>query len=97
MLALSVPAEVYGVFLYVNVHEVVHDLTLNIVLNTVHQETLTHVYHLDEGQISNKHKTNPEERERINQFYMKQKAFCCTFMASKNLNQCFLFQWPQSV
>lgn len=76
MLALSVPAEVDGVLLYVNVHEVVHDLTLDIVLNTVYQETLTHIYYLDEGQISKK--TEKRERESLIQFYMKQKEFWFT-------------------
>lgn len=50
-MALAVAAEVDGVFLNVNIHEVVDDLTLDIILNTVHQETLTHVNHLDEGQV----------------------------------------------
>ncbi len=54
--ALSVPAQVDGVRMHEDVHEVVDDLALDVVLNTVHQKTTTHVHHLNEGQISGKNK-----------------------------------------
>lgn len=56
MFALSVPAQVDGVRMHEDVHEVVDDLALDVVLNTVHQKPTTHVYHLNEGQISGKNK-----------------------------------------
>lgn len=49
--ALSVPTQVDGPGLDVDVHQVVHDLTLDVILNPVDEETPTHVYHLDEGEI----------------------------------------------
>lgn len=56
MLAFSVPAEVDGVRVYVDVHEVVDNLALDVVLNTVYQEPTAHVHHLDEGQVSGEKK-----------------------------------------
>ncbi len=35
-----------------DVHQVVDDPTLDVVLNAVHQESATHVNHFDEGKIS---------------------------------------------
>lgn len=51
MLALSVPAEVDGVGVYVDVHEVVHDFTLDVVLHPVDQETTADIDDLDEGEV----------------------------------------------
>lgn len=56
VLAFSVPAEVDGVGVYVDVHEVVDNLALDVVLNTVYQEPTAHVHHLDEGQVSGEKK-----------------------------------------
>lgn len=50
-MALSVPTEVDGVGVYVDVHEVVHDFTLDVVLHPVDQETTADVDDLDEGQV----------------------------------------------
>lgn len=50
-LALSVAAQVDGARLDVDVHEVVHDLALDVVLDSVHQEPLAHIYDLDEGKV----------------------------------------------
>lgn len=51
MVALSVPAQVDGVRVHVDVHEVVDDLTLDVVLHPVHQETPAHIHHLDERKV----------------------------------------------
>lgn len=50
VMALSVSAEVDGVGVYVDVHEVVHDFTLDVVLHPVYQETAADVDDLDEWQ-----------------------------------------------
>lgn len=49
--ALSVPTQVDGAGLDVDVHQVVDDLTLDVILDAVDEETPTNVYHLDEGEI----------------------------------------------
>lgn len=46
------PTQVDGSGLDVDVHQVVDDLTLNVILDAVDEVTPTYVYHLDEGQIS---------------------------------------------
>lgn len=46
------PAQVDGVRVYMDVHEVVDNLALDVVLNAVHQESTAHIYHLNEGQVS---------------------------------------------
>lgn len=51
MLALPVATEVDGVRVHVDVHEVVDDFTLDVVLHPVDQETATNIYDLNEGQI----------------------------------------------
>lgn len=51
VVALSVPAQVDGVRVHVDVHEVVDDLTLDVVLHPVHQEAPAHVHHLDERKV----------------------------------------------
>lgn len=56
---LSVPAQVDGVRVHVDVHEVVDDLALDVILNAVHQETLAHVDHLDEGQVPERAQKQP--------------------------------------
>lgn len=45
------PTEVDGVGVHMDVHEVVHDFTLDVVLHPVDQETTSNVDDLDEGQI----------------------------------------------
>lgn len=50
-MALSVPTEVDGVGVYVDVHEVVDYFTLDVVLHPVDQETTANIYDLDEGQV----------------------------------------------
>lgn len=52
---LSVTAEVDGVFVHMDVHQVIHDLALDVILHAVHQETLAYIDHLDEGALSEKH------------------------------------------
>lgn len=49
--------QVDGSGLDVDVHQVVDDLTLDVVLDPVHQEPSAYIYHLDEGQA-------PTERVR---------------------------------
>lgn len=34
-----------------DIHEVVDDLALDVVLDFVHKKSLAHIYHLDEGKI----------------------------------------------
>lgn len=50
-MALSVPTEVDGVGVYVDVHEVVHYFTLDVVLHPVDQETTADIDDLDEGKV----------------------------------------------
>lgn len=47
VVALSVPAQVDGVRVHMDVHKVVDNLTLDVVLHSVDQETAAHVHHLD--------------------------------------------------
>lgn len=49
--ALSVPTQVNGVRVHMDVHEVVDDLALDVVLNPVHQKTLAHIYNLDKWKV----------------------------------------------
>lgn len=51
MMALSVPTEVDGVGVHVDVHEVVDDFTLDVVLHPVDQETSADIDDLNEGQV----------------------------------------------
>lgn len=51
MVALPVSTQVDGVGVHVDVHEVVNDLALNVVLHPVHQETLSDVDNLDKGEV----------------------------------------------
>lgn len=51
MLALAVTAQINRPRLHVDVHQVVDDPTLDVVLNTVDQESATNVNHFDERQI----------------------------------------------
>lgn len=49
VLALSMPTQVDGVRVHSDVHEVVDNLTLNVVLHTIDQETSAHIHHLYKG------------------------------------------------
>ena len=49
--ALAVATQVDGVGVDVDVHEVVHDLALDVVLHPVHQEAPAHIDHLDERAV----------------------------------------------
>lgn len=49
--ALSVSTQVDGVRVHMDVHEVVDDLALDVVLHPVHQKTLAHVYNLDKRKV----------------------------------------------
>lgn len=51
-LALSVAAEVDGTGRDVNVHQVVDDAALDVVLDPVHQVPAAHIEDLDVGQVS---------------------------------------------
>ena len=51
VVALAVATQVDGVGVDVDVHQVVHDLALDVVLNPVDQEPHAHVHHLDERQV----------------------------------------------
>lgn len=50
-MGLSVPTKVDGVGVDVDVHEVVHDFTLDVVLHPIDQEATAHIDDLDEGQV----------------------------------------------
>lgn len=50
--ALAVPAQVDGPGLDVDVHQVVDNPTLDVVLDSVHQVSSTNVNHFDERQLS---------------------------------------------
>lgn len=45
------PTQVDGVGVHANVHEVVHNLTLDVVLHPVHKESLAHIHHFDKRQV----------------------------------------------
>lgn len=63
-MALSVPTEVDGMGVYVDVHEVVDNFTLDVVLNSVDQETSADIYDLDKGQVPVDHRgTSTTESE----------------------------------
>lgn len=49
--AFSMPAQVDGSGLDVDVHQVVDDLTLDVVLDAVDEVAPSHVYHLNEGEL----------------------------------------------
>ena len=51
VVALAMATQVDGVGVDVDVHQVVHDLALDVVLNPVDQEPHAHVHHLDERQV----------------------------------------------
>lgn len=51
VLALAVPAQIDSAGLHMDVHQVVHDAALNVVLDSVHQEPPADINHLDEGQL----------------------------------------------
>lgn len=55
------PTQVDGSGLDVDVHQVVDDLTLDVILDPVDKETSTDVYHLDEGEIPDR--THPRGRD----------------------------------
>lgn len=55
--ALSVPTQVDGPWLHVDVHQVVDNFTLYVILDTIDEKTPTHIYHLDVGEIPGR-KTN---------------------------------------
>ena len=51
VLALAMPAQVDGAGLHVDVHQVVHDAALDVVLHAVHQEAPAHIDHLNQRQV----------------------------------------------
>lgn len=51
VMGLPMAAEVDGVGVYVDVHEVVDNFTLNVILHPVDEETAANVDDLDEGQV----------------------------------------------
>lgn len=59
---LSVPTQVDGVRVHVNVHKVVDNLTLDVVLHPVYQKTPAYIHHLDERQIPGSVKKQREKQ-----------------------------------
>ena len=51
VLALAMPAQVDGAGLHVDVHQVVHDAALDVILHAVHQEAPAHIDHLNQRQV----------------------------------------------
>lgn len=51
VVALSVSTQVNGVWVHMDVHEVIDYLALDVVLHSVHQKTLAHVYNLDKREV----------------------------------------------
>ena len=45
------PAQVDGAGLHVDVHQIVHDAALDVVLHPVHQEAPAHIDHLNQRQV----------------------------------------------
>lgn len=60
---LSVPAQVDGAWCDVNVHEVIHDSALDVILDSVHQIPPAHVDDLYEGQLSLKKKKKRDSNQ----------------------------------
>lgn len=52
VVALAMATEINGAWLHMNIHQVVHDPALDVVLDAVDQEPAAHINHLDEGQVS---------------------------------------------
>lgn len=50
VMALSMATEVDGVGVHMDVHEVIHDFTLDVILHPIDQEATAHIDDLDEGQ-----------------------------------------------
>lgn len=65
MVALSVPTQVDGVRVHVDVHEVVDDLALDVVLHPVDKEAASHIHHLDEGQFPGRDNKQREQTNRL--------------------------------
>lgn len=57
-MALAMATEVDGAGLHVDVHQVVNNLALDVVLDAVGKETTTNINHLDEGQVPGGRKDN---------------------------------------
>lgn len=72
-LALSVATQVDGPRGHVDVHEVVHDPALNVVLDPVHQVPAAHVEDLDVGQVPK----DAERLLRIKVAHLFGTIFCC--------------------
>lgn len=51
VLALAMATQVDGARLHVDIHQVVNDPALDVVLHAVDEEPAAHVDHLDEGQV----------------------------------------------
>lgn len=63
MLALAMATQIDRTWLYMDIHQVVDDATLDVVLNPVDQEPTTNINHFDEGQIP--------ARTNKNDYYIK--------------------------
>lgn len=49
---LTMSTKVDGAWLNMNIHEVIDNFTLNVILDTVDKEALPHIYHLNEREVS---------------------------------------------
>lgn len=70
VVALAVPAQVDTVGVHTDVHEVVDDLALDVVLYAVHQETATYVHHFNKWQISENEEEESEFESTIMSFIL---------------------------
>lgn len=63
--ALSVPTQVDGAWLDVNVYQVIDDFTLDVILDTVDEETAAHVYDFDEGEFPGRRRRRRREHVKL--------------------------------
>lgn len=74
VMALAMPAEVDGVGVHVDVHEVVDDFALDVILHPVDQEAAANVDDLDEGQA-------PAGRRKRHSPSLRLEGISCAFGA----------------
>lgn len=81
MLAFSVPTQVDGVGVDVDVHQVIDYLTLDVVLHPVDQETASDINDLDEGQVPEgwREKIRDNQKYQHKQKLKDQQGTSCSF------------------
>lgn len=87
--ALPVPTQVDGSGLDVDVHQVVNDLALNVILDAVDEKTATHIDYLDEGEIPGRRQDANDSSEGLQWGDITSKK-----NLSRELNFNFIFFLP---